>query len=193
MMTSSNGNIFCVLAFVRGIHRSAVNSPHKGQWRGALMFSLTCPLNEQLSKQYWWFETPSHPHHNVTIMFTGIMNFSILCRSDVTNAWLMYWASIKPPIFLQEAFQKTFSWNTFFMLLFKFHSSVFPGVELDKLAQVMDWHRSGNNSSTEPRLTHVNDAIWRHSHYRKWYWLWDMIIYPCARYLLYGHPFTNSD
>ena len=28
--------------FVRGIHRSPVNSPHKGQWRGALMFSLMC-------------------------------------------------------------------------------------------------------------------------------------------------------
>ena len=28
--------------FVRGIHRSRVNSPHKGQWRGALMFSLIC-------------------------------------------------------------------------------------------------------------------------------------------------------
>ena len=26
--------------FVQGIHRSPVNSPHKGQWRGALMFSL---------------------------------------------------------------------------------------------------------------------------------------------------------
>ena len=26
--------------FVRGIHRSPVNSPHKGQWRGALMFCL---------------------------------------------------------------------------------------------------------------------------------------------------------
>ena len=26
--------------FVRGIHRSQVNSPHKGQWRGVLMFSL---------------------------------------------------------------------------------------------------------------------------------------------------------
>ena len=26
--------------FVRGIHRSPVNSTHKGQWRGALMFSL---------------------------------------------------------------------------------------------------------------------------------------------------------
>ena len=26
--------------FVRGIHQSPVKSPHKGQWRGALMFSL---------------------------------------------------------------------------------------------------------------------------------------------------------
>ena len=26
--------------FERGIHRSPVNTPHKGQWRGALMFSL---------------------------------------------------------------------------------------------------------------------------------------------------------
>ena len=28
--------------FVRGIHRSPVNSPQKGQWRGALMFTLIC-------------------------------------------------------------------------------------------------------------------------------------------------------
>ena len=28
--------------FVRGIHRSPMNSPHKGQWRRALMFSLIC-------------------------------------------------------------------------------------------------------------------------------------------------------
>ena len=28
--------------FVWGIHRSPVNSPHKGQWRGALMFTLIC-------------------------------------------------------------------------------------------------------------------------------------------------------
>ena len=28
--------------FVRRIHRSPVNSPHKGQWSGALMFTLIC-------------------------------------------------------------------------------------------------------------------------------------------------------
>ena len=47
--------------FVRGIHLSPVNSRHKGQWRGALMFSLICALNKRFSKQSWgwWFETPS--------------------------------------------------------------------------------------------------------------------------------------
>ena len=48
--------------FVRGIHRWPVNSLHKGQWRGALVFFYLL-LNKQLSKQWWWwwFETPSPP------------------------------------------------------------------------------------------------------------------------------------
>ena len=47
--------------FVRGIHQSPVNSPHKGQWHRALIFSLICALNKRLSKHSWgwWFETPS--------------------------------------------------------------------------------------------------------------------------------------
>ena len=36
------------------IHRSPVNSRHKGQWRGALMCSLICAWD-------WWFETPLRP------------------------------------------------------------------------------------------------------------------------------------
>ena len=32
----------CYWSFVRGIHRLSVNSPHKGQWRRALMSSLIC-------------------------------------------------------------------------------------------------------------------------------------------------------
>ena len=44
-----------LLAFCAG------NSPHKGKWRGALVFSLIRALNKWLSKQSrcWWFETPS--------------------------------------------------------------------------------------------------------------------------------------
>ena len=36
------GNTPVTGEFLRGIHRWRVNSPHKGQWRGALMFSLVC-------------------------------------------------------------------------------------------------------------------------------------------------------
>ena len=32
----------CCWPFVRGINQSPLNSPHKGQWGGALMFSLIC-------------------------------------------------------------------------------------------------------------------------------------------------------
>ena len=53
--------------FVWGIHRSPVNSPHKGRWRGALVVFFDLRMNKQLSKQSWgwWFETPSRPlwHH----------------------------------------------------------------------------------------------------------------------------------
>ena len=38
-MLSSDGNIFRITGH---LCRSLVNSPHKGQWRGALMFSLIC-------------------------------------------------------------------------------------------------------------------------------------------------------
>ena len=45
MMTSSNGNIFHVTGHLCGEFTSpprGVNSPHKGHWCGALMFSLIC-------------------------------------------------------------------------------------------------------------------------------------------------------
>ena len=40
MMTLSNFPRYW--PFMRGIHRSPVDCHHKGQWRGALMFSLIC-------------------------------------------------------------------------------------------------------------------------------------------------------
>ena len=49
--------------FVQGIHRSPVNSPHKGQWRGALMFSLICAwINGRVNNpDAGDFETPPQP------------------------------------------------------------------------------------------------------------------------------------
>ena len=60
MMTSSNGTFPRYWPFVRGVHRSPVNSPHKGQWCGALSF-FYLRLDKRLSKQLLgrWFKTPS--------------------------------------------------------------------------------------------------------------------------------------
>ena len=70
MMTSSNGNIFHVTGpFVWGIHRWPVISPHKGQWRGALMFSLICGgMNDWVNNREAGDLRRHRAHHDVTVM-----------------------------------------------------------------------------------------------------------------------------
>ena len=55
--------------FVRGIHRSPVNSPHKGQWRGALMFSLICVwINGWVNNRKAGDLRRYRAHYDVTVM-----------------------------------------------------------------------------------------------------------------------------
>ena len=55
--------------FVRGIHWSPLNSPHKGQWRGALMFSLICAwINGWVSYRGAGNLRRHIAHHDVTVM-----------------------------------------------------------------------------------------------------------------------------
>ena len=55
--------------FVRGIHRSPVNSPHKGQWRGALMFTLICArINGWVNNREAGDLRRYRPHYDVIVM-----------------------------------------------------------------------------------------------------------------------------
>ena len=55
--------------FVRGIHRSPVNSPHKGQWRGALMFPLICAwINISANTREAGNLRRHRAHYDVTVM-----------------------------------------------------------------------------------------------------------------------------
>ena len=57
--------------FVRGIHRWPVNSPHKGQWRGALMFSLICVwINGWINNGEAGDLRRYRAHHDVTVMYS---------------------------------------------------------------------------------------------------------------------------
>ena len=54
----------------RVIHRSAVNSPHKGQWRGALMFSLICAwINGWVSNRKAGDLKWNRAHNDVSVMY----------------------------------------------------------------------------------------------------------------------------
>ena len=58
--------------FVRGIHRWPVNSPHKGPWSWALMFSLICAWINGWVKNREAGDLRRHPrpaHYDVTVMY----------------------------------------------------------------------------------------------------------------------------
>ena len=71
MMTSSNRNIFRARywPFARGIHRSPVNSPHRGQWRGAFMFSLICTRNGWVNNHEAGDLRSHRVHYDVTVIY----------------------------------------------------------------------------------------------------------------------------
>ena len=59
--------------FVRGIHRSPVNSPHKGQWRGALLFSLICVwINGWVNNGEAGDLRSYRVHYDVTVMNNAV-------------------------------------------------------------------------------------------------------------------------
>ena len=67
MMTSSNGTFYVLLAICVGSSPVNGESPHKGQWRGALMFSLIYAwINGWVNNR----DLRRHPaHSDVTVMY----------------------------------------------------------------------------------------------------------------------------
>ena len=62
---------------VRGIHRSPVNSLHKGQWRGALMFSLICvSINGWVNNREAGDLRRYRAHYDVIVMYNFIRKWS---------------------------------------------------------------------------------------------------------------------
>ena len=85
-------NFPCYWPFVRGIHRSPVNSPHKGQWRGALMFTLICAwINGWVNNREAGDLRRYRPNYDIIVMnYTfwnycyislGWMSWGFLCHS----------------------------------------------------------------------------------------------------------------
>ena len=85
--------------WLRGIHRSPVNSPHTDQWRGVLMFSLICAwTNGWVNNQNAGDLRRHRAHYDVTVMWYRIViqwseqpwdlsafNASLLCNFELVK------------------------------------------------------------------------------------------------------------
>ena len=79
--------------FVRGIHRPPENSPHKCQWRGTLMFSLTCAwINGWVNNGEAGDLRRHHAHYDVTVMMLPNMS-QTRCRCRQSDSvYPLYWS-----------------------------------------------------------------------------------------------------
>ena len=76
--------------FVRRIHRSPVNSPHKGQWRGALMFSLICTrINGWVNNGEAGDLKRHRVHYVVTVMIPIEISLKFVFNGPINNILAM--------------------------------------------------------------------------------------------------------
>ena len=74
--------------FVRGFHRSPVNSPHKGMWRGALMFSLICArINGWVNNREAGDLRRHRAHYDVIVMFCGRISITPISVTQTHNGY----------------------------------------------------------------------------------------------------------
>ena len=93
--------------FVRGIHRLPMNSPHKGQWRGALICSMICAwINGWVNNRDADDLRRHHTHYDTIVMYRKLRSswlaHSVSMRGQHTSyaavslllSW--QWRQIKP-------------------------------------------------------------------------------------------------
>ena len=119
--------------FVRRIHRSPVNSPHKGQWRGALMFSLICTrINDWVNNREAGDLRRHQAHCDVIVMQNGHHFADGIFKHIILKETGWIWIQI----------------------LLKFVPMV-PIHNKSALVQVLSWHRTSDKPLPEPMLTQL--------------------------------------
>ena len=68
---------------MRGIQWSPVNSPHKGQWRGALIFSLICAWINCVNNREAGDLRRQRDHYDVIVMSCNHLTGTNLCSNGI--------------------------------------------------------------------------------------------------------------
>ena len=87
-------SFFVLVVRLRGIHGSPVNSPHKGQSRGALMFSLICAwINGWVNNREAGDLRRHHAHYCVIVMNNFTVVQPLYIKENIKA--LRYWPFVR--------------------------------------------------------------------------------------------------
>ena len=114
--------------FVRGIHRSPMNSQHKGQWPGALTFSLICAwMNGWVNDREAGDLKRHRVHYDVTVMLHSHIEKGHWSRNILENISLnktgRMWRLVSRYSFMSKFIAFTsvalqIKWNWFYVAIF---------------------------------------------------------------------------
>ena len=162
--------------FVRGIHRSPVNFPHKGQWRGALMFSLICAwINGWVNKREAGDWRRHRAHYDVTVMLTYWSIGMHVCVCKFTNHYLFVtfrtYGAKRLPLHIEAEKNGRHFPDKIFSYIF-LNENIWISIQISltfvskgqigntpAFVQMMAWCRPGDKPLSEPMmvslLTHI--------------------------------------
>ena len=147
--------------FVREIHRSPVNFPHKGQWHGALMFSLIYAwINDWVNNREAGDLRRQHGHYDVIVM--------LFVQSQIQYpqiSWISTINTMRPQQnchhFADDTFKRIFLNENVRISIknpLKFVSKD-PINYIPSSAQIMAWCRPGDKPLSEPMMVRLPTHI----------------------------------
>ena len=188
--------VSAILALLREIHRSPMTSPHRGQWRGALMFFYMRP-NKRLSKpsvirgaiasimtSLWWKMRYLSLNYIMTIHSIYWIMANV---SDYILFYLHY--NVLKLIFSEQTCNNhefgSFYNNVYQLCLLKCHRWSLRITHCDVLTTHGGWYISPLTFHGKPPLynhtyiiatTSTFDQFWR-KYYSAWYCFWQYSTY----------------
>ena len=143
--------------FVRGIHRSPVNSPHKGQWCGALMFSLICVLINDWVNNRGAGDLRRHRGHCDVIVMSFHSNGNNQHSFELTR-WPRYVGCVWGCV-IKALRRDGIKWSIFMnencCILIEMSLKIVPNgpiKNIPALVQIMPWRRSGGKPLPESMM-----------------------------------------
>ena len=149
--------------FVRGIHRWSVNSPHKDQWRGALMFSLICAWINGWVNNSETGDLRRHRTHYYVIVMTFWLTRVVIVKGETEMKLLLglglniWWWMIDGNCQNELFFRVQFNWVDNLIVLFVNVHSLYGGSEGGKWLQDVLWMRTAPHNSWKKALHSANN------------------------------------